>query len=206
MLPILLGTLTAAQALELFALYGPIMFAGINMVSGMGADAAKAQVNAKRARKIATKTMAREFPELVQKISSREVRIIEKSFNSGTAFTNAFVAAGVVGVLVKVHQGVEELKRIGIQLEGIRGELEKQVLAMIGVYETTGFGSFVYKFIKTEIGAYRTSKEKHVFYVYHSDIVWVPDFESLREERPLPQSFGGYSSDIDAIFLLMWSN
>jgi hypothetical protein len=45
-----------------------------------------------------------------------------------------------------------------------------------------------------------------MFYVYNLDTVWHTDFEQQLEDEPLLEQFGGYSADLDAIFLLMWTN
>jgi hypothetical protein len=125
--------------------------------------------------------------EFAKSIEPRQVSIIANSFNSTPVFTNPFVAAALVRLIAKAHEGMQELKNIGIQLEGIREELDKQTLAKIAGYEDKGFGLFVYEFIQTEIDAHSSLEEKHFFYVYNSDTVWIPRFETLRQARPLPR-------------------
>jgi hypothetical protein len=45
-----------------------------------------------------------------------------------------------------------------------------------------------------------------MFYVYNPDTVWHTDFEQQLEDELLLEQFSGYSTDLDAIFLLMWTN
>ena len=47
---------------------------------------------------------------------------------------------------------------------------------------------------------------KHFFYVYNPDTAWYLGFEQKLEVDALPDSFGGYSADLDAVFLMMWTN
>lgn len=79
---------------------------------------------------------------------------------------------------------------------------------MVQGWQTRGFGAFIYGFLETEIDDYGgdASVGRHAFYVYNpttsADVV----FKQMVRDRPLPASFGGLSSDIEAVFFLMWSN
>lgn len=138
-------------------------------------------------------------------ITSRTFEIPSNSFNAGPEFTAIFAVTAIIGVAL-VAKAVEELKKIGIHLEGIKDELGAQTTAMVQGWQTRGFGAFIYEFLKTEIDDYGgdASVGNHAFYVYNptssADVV----FKQMVRDRPLPASFGGFSSDLETIFLLMW--
>jgi hypothetical protein len=200
----------------------PFLAGGAQLGSSLWTDhktrlaAAKHAEAAEAVRKIAAKLEV-DIPKILDNIESREVRIIKNAFNSSAAYTNGFMRAAIVTTFIEVGAGVAALRNIGIQLEGIKETLDKQTLAMVGGYGTEGFGKFVYNFVRSEIAAHksrrgvfapchRTRLEKHVFYVYNPDTVWVPVFEAWQRKKSLGRCFGGYSSDLQAIFLLMWTN
>ncbi|KAI1091047.1 hypothetical protein F5B19DRAFT_288285 [Rostrohypoxylon terebratum] len=76
---------------------------------------------------------------------------------------------------------------------------------MVQGWQTTGFGDHIYNFLRTEIDDYGGGKG-HAFYIYNpttsADVV----FKQKVRDRPLPPCFAGMSSDIEAIFRLMWAN
>jgi transcription antitermination factor NusA-like protein len=209
-LPVLLSSLSKETAKQLLISYGPLVLTGIQALSGVQTDrrnrqAAVAQIQNSEAQRKAAEKLEAELDKLIDKIQPKEVRIIENAFNSASGYRDAFMAAAVVTILFNVAEGVKELRNIGIQLEGIKEELDRQTLAKVGGWED-GFGKFVHKFVQTEIAIRQSSGRKHAFYVYNPDTIWVPEFEILQQNQPLGPSFGGYSSDLQAIFLLMWTN
>jgi hypothetical protein len=201
-----LKTLTSAKVLEHCIRYGPLVFTAIQTASTLVTDR-ETRKETKAHRQVAEQLLS-ELPNL--KINAREVRVPSNAFNSASTFNDLFLAAAVAGILVEAREGVAALKNIGVQLEGIKDEISRQTLAKFAGYEQTGFASFVYEFIKTEINAHgapsSSDGKKHFFYVFHPDTIWYPRFETLLGETPLSKSFRGYSSDIEAIFLLMWTN
>ncbi|KAF4311287.1 hypothetical protein GTA08_BOTSDO13054 [Botryosphaeria dothidea] len=86
-------------------------------------------------------------------ITSRTFEIPSNSFNAGPEFTAIFAVTAIIGVAL-VAKAVEELKKIGIHLEGIKDELGAQTTAIVQGWQTRGFGAFIYEFLKTEIDDY----------------------------------------------------
>lgn len=142
-----------------------------------------------------------------QIIKQREVRIVEGAFNSTPAFTNTFTNTAALALVLSVTQGVNELRKIGCRLEGIQGELEKLVMAKFQGWENDGFGSGIHRFVQMEMRGYNTHRDnKHFFYLYHPGTDWYPRFEEKRHLQPLGPNFGGYSSDLEALFQMMRAN
>ncbi|ROV90501.1 hypothetical protein VMCG_09808 [Cytospora schulzeri] len=140
-------------------------------------------------------------------VSPRTVYIPGNAFNAGTAFTSFFAATAIVGDVL-VAKAADDLKKMSMYAPDIRGELGAQVTAMIQGWPAEGFGAFIYNFLRQEIDDYggEASVGRHAFYVYNpttsADVV----FKEKVRNQPLPPSFGGFSSDIEAIFRLMWTN
>jgi hypothetical protein len=92
-----------------------------------------------------------------------------------------------------------------MHLRDIRDELGAHTTAMVQGWQTRGFGAFIYEFLRTEIDGYggEESVGHHAFYVFNpttsADVV----FKQMVRDHPLPALFGRFSSDIEAIFLLM---
>lgn len=103
-------------------------------------------------------------------------------------------------------EGVEQLRKIGLHLEGIRDKLLVHSLAKVQGWEGKGYGFHIHNMIQTKIRAHSHSESEHRFYVYNPDTSWHSNFKEILENQPLPDSYGGYSADLDAIFLLMWTN
>lgn len=207
---LLLSSLNREATKRILIRYGPLLLTGVQAVSSLQTDhrnrqATIAQIQNSEAQKRTAEKLEAELDSLTSEILPREVHIIRDAFNSTAVYRHAFTTAAAVTHLIVVAEGVRELRNIGIQLEGIKEELDRQTLAKVGGWEG-GFGKFIHKFVQSEIGANQSSDRKHAFYVYHPDTIWVPEFEYLLEDHPLGLSFGGYSSDLLAVFLLMWAN
>ncbi|KAH7010821.1 uncharacterized protein B0I36DRAFT_341157 [Microdochium trichocladiopsis] len=143
----------------------------------------------------------------ISAISPREVQVPLDAFNSGSAFTSLFAATAVIGVVLAA-KAANELRRMRIHVEEIRDELGAQTNAMVQGWQNNGFGAFIYEFLRTEIEDHggEDTVGRHAFYIYNpttgADVV----FKQKVLDDPLPRSFGGFSSDIEAIFRLMWAN
>jgi hypothetical protein len=83
-------------------------------------------------------------------IIPRTVEIPSNAFNATAEFTSVFAAATIIGVAIAA-KAADELKKIGMHLEGIRDELSGQTTAMVQGWQNKGFGAFIYVFLKTEM-------------------------------------------------------
>lgn len=140
-------------------------------------------------------------------MSPRTFEIPSTGFNAGPEFTTVFAASVLVGtaLAVKIRK---ELKSIGFHLGEIRDELGAHTTAKIHGWENKGYGAFIYWFLENEINDHggEDSVGRHAFYIYNpttsADIV----FKQMVRNKPLPASFGGFSSTLDGVFHLMWKN
>lgn len=176
---------------------------GISYFSSLYTDqqtrtAAGANGQAAEAQRRAAEAMENAYRD--REIVPRTVQIPGNAFNAGTTFTSVFTTTAIIGIAI-LAQGVDELREI-------RNELHAQTTAMVQGWQNEGFGAFIYDFLKSEIvdcGG-EESVGKHVFYVYNATTSADVGFKQKVRDGPLPASFGGFSSDIEAIFRLMWAN
>jgi hypothetical protein len=130
-------------------------------------------------------------------ITSRTFEIPSNAFNASPESTAFFAVSAIIGVTLAAKAG-DQLKKIGRHLEDIRDELGEQTTAIVQGWQTRGFGAFIYGFLETEIDDYGgdASVGHHSFYIYNpttsADVV----FKQMVRDRPLPASFGGFSSDL----------
>jgi hypothetical protein len=140
-------------------------------------------------------------------VLERTVHVPATGFNASPAFLSLFAASAITGsiLLAKTNSTLDKLND---QVEEIKNELQIQTTASIAGWKDTGYGSFIYKFLKTEIDAHggTASVGNHAFYVYNPTTIADVQFREEVEKNPLPSSFAGYGSDIEAIFCLMWAN
>ncbi|XDG06062.1 hypothetical protein ABKA04_005677 [Annulohypoxylon sp. FPYF3050] len=105
-------------------------------------------------------------------------------------FTSNFIVGAIL--LAKV---ANELRQLNLHVKDIRDELGAQTTVM----------AITNNFLRSEIDDYGGG-EGHAFYIYNpttsADVV----FKQKIRDQPLPPCFGGISSDIEAIFRLMWAN
>jgi hypothetical protein len=162
----------------------------------------------KRVRELESKRKAGEVvkqkpPKPTELIQPRQVHIIRGAFNSTPTFRDPFLTTALAGLSAEVHQGVQYLKQIGCQLEGLADELSAHTIATVQGWQNTDYGAFLYKYLETEMN---THAANHYFYLFHPDTTWYPVFNERVRENPLSERFGGYSCDLEAIFLWMGLN
>lgn len=137
-------------------------------------------------------------------VLQRTVDIPSNAFNAGPQFTTVFTSNFIIGAIL-LAKVANELRQLNLHVKDIRDELGAQTTAMIQGWQNTGFGDHIYNFLRSEIDDYGGG-EGHAFYIYNpttsADVV----FKQKVREQPLPPCFGGISSDIEAIFRLMWAN
>ncbi|PWY89627.1 hypothetical protein BO94DRAFT_515153 [Aspergillus sclerotioniger CBS 115572] len=177
-------------------------------------QAAAAKKKAAEASRIASEKTAQAqdaiYEEAIRNMAGneyREICIPSNGFNAGPAFTISLAACILVGIKLTERVG-KDLQIIGLRLSEIRNELGQQTTAMIQGWQTHGFGAFIYWFLDNEIrdAGGEASVGCHAFYVYNPTTSANVVFKNLLRENPLPASFAGICSDIEAVFLLMWQN
>jgi hypothetical protein len=67
----------------------------------------------------------------------------------------------------------------------MKNELEIHTVAKVQGWESDGFGTHVYRFVRMEMEAHRQSERKHVFYLFNpGNTGWYEVFEERRRARP----------------------
>lgn len=128
------------------------------------------------------------------KAAMPSVKIMAQHAKYLPAFSTFISAAGVVAQGVQVYytgQAVNELR-------GIREEL----VAQTGLDAPKKFAKQVYKYIRMKAEQTKSS-EPHIFFLYHPDTDWHPDFFEMVERDPLPENFYGMSENLDALCVWM---
>ncbi|KAF8854516.1 hypothetical protein BDZ45DRAFT_596937 [Acephala macrosclerotiorum] len=128
------------------------------------------------------------------KAAMPSVKIMAQHAKYMPAFSTFVSAAGVVAQGVQVYytgQAVTELR-------GMREEL----VAQTGLDAPKKFAKQVYKYIRMKAEQAQDS-EPHIFFLYHPDTDWHPDFFEMVEHHPLPDNFYGMSENLDALCVWM---
>ncbi|UPK96980.1 hypothetical protein LCI18_007915 [Fusarium solani-melongenae] len=146
------------------------------------------------------------IPHILDKIRSLEIRTPNRAFNSSTAFSAAFQGTAAIALPLMVLELSLAIKRVGPKLEAIRGELTIANVAKVQGWERDGFGSHIYRFVRNEMEIHRHDGKQHYFYVWNPDTDWYQTFEEQCRKRPLPTTFGGYSTDLATVCLWMSRN
>ncbi|KAE8448819.1 hypothetical protein EG329_008821 [Mollisiaceae sp. DMI_Dod_QoI] len=128
------------------------------------------------------------------KAAMPSVKIMAQHAKYMPAFGTFVSAAGVVAQGVQVYytgQAVTELR-------GMREEL----VAQTGLDAPKKFAKQVYRYIRMKAEQSQDS-ETHIFFLYHPDTDWHPDFFEMVEHDPLPDNFYGMSENLDALCVWM---
>lgn len=102
----------------------------------------------------------------------------------------------VVAFVLEVFSGKSELEKIGIR---IASELEAQT----GLDAPEKFSVRVYNYIKDEASTVRDDEMRHVYFLYHPDTDWHPEFKQQVLREALPVKFLGMSENLDSLVVWM---
>lgn len=156
-------------------------------------------------------------------ITPRTVHILGNAFNAGAEFTSFYAATAIVGDVVAAkpageYKGREQINKDDDKTRphayhyskkrSVAEHADQVAAAVQGWPKVGGFGVFVYNFLKDEINDHggEASVGKHAFYVYNPTTSANVVFREKVRNHHLPASFGGFSSDLEGIFHLMWAN
>lgn len=98
----------------------------------------------------------------------------------------------VAAIVLEVFTGKSELEKIGIR---IAGELE----AHTGLDAPKKFSELVHDYIMAETSTQRSGNIQHVYFLYHPDTDWHPQFKKRVLAEPLPVNFLGLSENLDSL-------
>ncbi|KAF2455436.1 hypothetical protein BDY21DRAFT_350826 [Lineolata rhizophorae] len=110
-------------------------------------------------------------------------------------FTSFVAAAGVAAQFIQVsqnRQAIQELK-----------EIRQELVAQTGLVAPKKFAKQVCNYIHMKANETAHSNDKHIYFLYHPDNDWHPDFSELIKRRPLPGNFYGMSENLDALSVWM---
>lgn len=88
------------------------------------------------------------------------------------------------------------LRKIGIR---IASELEAQT----GLDAPKKFSARVHNYIMAETSTLRSGRMHHVYFLYHPDTDWHPEFKQRVSDQPLPVNFLGMSENLDSLVVWM---
>lgn len=140
----------------------------------------------------AANAIRREWPKIHTFLSSL---ILQLGRNQYLPLFNTFLqASGVVAQYLTVIQGTKALERIGATMDAQTGLLAPQK-----------FARQVYRFVKQRSAETRNDGSTHIFFVYHPDTDWHPEFfhHATHDRDPLPSNFLGLSENLDALCVWM---
>ena len=132
------------------------------------------------------------------------IQVMGQSFcDSAKIFSHFNIITTTVKIgaeLVLVYQGVQALRLMNDTLKTISTSLAAQTALKV----QKEFSQYVYDMILERLD--QTSDDPyfiHYFFVYHPDNDWYPKFYRLIIEAPLGSRFGGYTHQIDTVFMFM---
>ncbi|KAK2770898.1 hypothetical protein CKAH01_14565 [Colletotrichum kahawae] len=149
------------------------------------------QSEAFEAQSEAFKAFKDDLPKFLKAIEQKKINVVPEAFNSSPTFMNTFKsAADLYAVPILLYNAIEAIKYIGHALDGIKDELSLSNVAKIQGWENDGFGSHIYRFVRSEMEtASQAQREgdtrRHYFYVWHPDTSWYPTFRERIRERSL---------------------
>lgn len=65
------------------------------------------------------------------------------------------------------------------------------------------FSAHVHKFLYRQSRTAFSDDMRHLYFLYHPDAEWHPDFCDFAQDKPLPDNFLGFSDDLDALVAWM---
>jgi hypothetical protein len=101
------------------------------------------------------------------------------------------VAAYVLEVL-----GENELKKIGIRIAD-------ELTAQTGLDAPEKFATHVHHYIRLETNRVYEDGLRHIYFLFHPDTNWHPEFQSLVRRMPLPENLLGMSECLDSLVVWM---
>ncbi|KAJ9301214.1 hypothetical protein DTO271G3_1349 [Paecilomyces variotii] len=197
---VIISSLTREAAKQLVKDIGPVVWAGVQLWNLYRDGKASEQ------QQQAFKAMEDTVPKLLDRVESKEIRVVPGAFNSSDGYIAKFQTAALVSIALVILDIDNAIKRIDASLKAIRNELAISNVAKIQGWEKDGFGVHVYRFVRNEMLQVTRQSQKqkesvgtqrhHYFYVWHPDNDWYPLFEERNEENPLGPEFGGYHHDL----------
>ncbi|KAK2036376.1 hypothetical protein LZ31DRAFT_422614, partial [Colletotrichum somersetense] len=204
--PIIIKSLTQAQALKIARRYGPDALLYLLQIQNR-----RREGKAWQEQEEACQQMKDALPRLLKDIQAREIGVVPGAFNSTPTFIEYFQTAALGTVSLALLDLANSIRKVGASLEAIRSELAISNVARVQGWDNGGFGAYVHRFVQNEMAAVGgipgdADHEHHFFYLWHPDSDWYPAFERRQTSEPLGPAFGGYHHDLATICLRMRSD
>lgn len=101
-------------------------------------------------------------------------------------------------LLTEVRQGVKALTEMEMHLR------DHNSILVSGSAGPAGFAQHVYDFVRMRVDeTISGSEQRHMFFVYHPDTNWWPQFWNLIRSGPLPEQYCAKSDDLDKLCQMM---
>ncbi|KAL2678543.1 hypothetical protein Neosp_009291 [[Neocosmospora] mangrovei] len=97
--------------------------------------------------------------------------------------------------------GVHVIYESDIEKAGVK--LPEELKARTSLSNPAKFAAHVHKFVYRQSRTAFSDDLRHLYFLYHPDAEWHPDFCEFVQERPLPDNFLGFSDNLDALVAWM---
>ncbi|RSL49526.1 hypothetical protein CEP54_012388 [Fusarium duplospermum] len=82
-------------------------------------------------------------------------------------------------------------------------KLPEELKARTSLSSPARFSAHVHKFLCRQSRTAFSDDMRHLYFLYHPDVEWHPDFCDFAQDKPLPDNFLGFSDNLDALVAWM---
>jgi hypothetical protein len=97
--------------------------------------------------------------------------------------------------------GVHVIYEADIEKSGVK--LPEELKARTSLSTPAKFSAHVHKFLCRQSRTAFSDDMRHLYFLYHPDAEWHPDFCDFAQDKPLPDNFLGFSDNLDALVAWM---
>lgn len=97
--------------------------------------------------------------------------------------------------------GVHVTYEADIEKAGVK--LPEELKARSSLSNPAKFAAHVHKFLYRQSRTAFSDDLRHLYFLYHPDAEWHPDFCDFAQDKPLPDNFLGFSDNLDALVAWM---
>ncbi|RSM06669.1 hypothetical protein CEP52_005599 [Fusarium oligoseptatum] len=119
-------------------------------------------------------------------------------------FRNADWSSPLQQFLTDLKLGTNDVHVIyesDVEKAGVK--LPEELKARNSLSSPAKFSAHVHKFLYRQSRAALSDDMRHLYFLYHPDAEWHPDFCDFAQDKPLPDNFLGFSDDLDALVAWM---
>jgi hypothetical protein len=143
--------------------------------------------------------MASEVESVVRTLhdAALHMKVLSIYATSFVAFSAFIQSASLATQMALVYQHYKIVQ--GLKL------IHEELRALTGLEVPRKFAEHVYNYLKYESDGTKNTRDdkKHIYFLYHPDTDWHPEFYQLYSKAPISDRFAGISENLDLLCLWM---